>query len=286
VVRRIVGAFVKFDVLKNLFPADQWDVGFLSIENLQICAFSPIKWIFHASVKPCLKLVNEVDYNFGFPNALVLVRKTEVTLDYSLNDEAERIFEAHGFAYQKSYIEIYTNFKMAAILAGVAVRAKNSLVYSRKFGFDCKICCYGFQEIIVDVPAVTPDLGFLKACDNCDDCRRNCPAGAIHNQREPFWLDSTACAAFFVMSYHDTIPSIKKYWHKYVHPEIELETVKSIRNWNQLAWNANGYKIPDGPGNRGQTPCKDGKPVYPPICRECQVQPKCSKWNGRYPYTL
>ena len=30
---------------------------------------------------------------------------------------------------------------------------------------------------------------------------------------------------------------------------------------------------------------KNGKPVIIPFCRECTSQPRCSKWNGQYPYS-
>jgi ferredoxin len=286
VIKQNDGAFMKFDAFKKLFPEDKWDVGFLSIENLKRCAFSPLKAIYHGGAKPCLKIANEVDYDCMFYNALVLVRKTEITLDYSLNEEAEAILEANGFKYQQHYIEIYTNFKLAAILSGLGVRGKNSLVHSHKFGFDCKICCYGFEETITDAPNIAPDLGFLDACANCDDCRKRCPAGAIHNDKEPYWLDSTNCNGFILMSYHDKIPSVKKFWHKYVHPELGLDAVKSVKKCDQLLWNANGYCISTDPANRGQNPYKDGKPIYVPVCRECQIQPRCSKWNGVYPYEL
>jgi ferredoxin len=278
---------MKFEALKSLFSESEWDVGFLSQEQLKICAFSPLKGLFHTATRPTVKAANEVDYDFRmFFNALVLVRKSEITLDYSLNKEAEEILEAAGFRYQYNYIETYTNFKLSAILAGLGVRAKNSLVHSFKFGFDCKICCYGFTEAITEAPAIVPELGLLKTCATCDDCRRKCPVGAIHNEKEPYWLDSTTCNDFLLVSYHERIPSVKKYWHKYVHPEAGLETVKAVKDCKQLLWDANGYTISADPENRGLNPYKGGLPIYAPICRECQVQPRCSKWQGNYPYTL
>ncbi|MCC7202198.1 MAG: hypothetical protein IT393_05955 [Nitrospirae bacterium] len=46
-----------------------------------------------------------------------------------------------------NWFPIYTNFKMAAILAGPGVSARNSLVCisSSIFGFDMKICVTGFN---------------------------------------------------------------------------------------------------------------------------------------------
>ena len=39
---------------------------------------------------------------------------------------------------------MYTNYKEAAILSGLGVRARNTLVYSYKFGFDCHFAMIGF----------------------------------------------------------------------------------------------------------------------------------------------
>ena len=41
--------------------------------------------------------------------------------------------------------------------------------------------------------------------------------------------------------------------------------------------------LPDN-GKGGLMVEKDGKPIAAPMCRECTSQPRCSKWNGKYPY--
>ena len=45
-----------------------------------------------------------------------------------------------------------------------------------------------------------------------------------------------------------------------------------------MSWDRNGYTFD------GQVIRKDGDPVNVPFCRECTSQPRCSKWNGKFPY--
>ena len=45
-----------------------------------------------------------------------------------------------------------------------------------------------------------------------------------------------------------------------------------------MPWDKNGYSYD------GQVVRKNGEPVNIPVCRECISQPRCSKWNGNYPY--
>ena len=47
---------------------------------------------------------------------------------------------------------------------------------------------------------------------------------------------------------------------------------------NGMLWNKNGYSYD------GQVVRKNGELVNVPFCRECTSQPRCSKWNGNYPY--
>lgn len=95
-----------------------------------------------------------------------------------------------------------------------------------------------------------------------------------------------ACDNFLGYSDHPNIPSIKKFWHKNVHPEIPKETVDRIQTFHDavdtlgsnLPWDANGYTF-DGNVTR-----KNGEKVNIPVCRECTSQPRCSKWGGKFPY--
>ena len=130
---------------------------------------------------------------------------------------------------------------------------------------------------------------YWNKCIGCDACREVCPVGAIHNNEDVDWLDSSACTDFLGMSDHPRIPSIKKYWHENVHPDVPKELVDKVTNYQQntemgdginpfMSFDANGYTSTDG------IIYKDGKEVPVPVCRECQVQAPCSKWGGKYPY--
>ena len=130
---------------------------------------------------------------------------------------------------------------------------------------------------------------FWHNCIGCDACREVCPVGAIHNNEDVDWLDSVACIEFLNYSDHPRVPSMKKFWHENVRPDISKEIVDKITSFPKqlkavkqgipfMDWNANGYSEEAGIFR------KDGKEIPVPICRECQVQAPCSKWAQKYPY--
>ena len=273
---------VDFDAIKNLFDKT-WDVGYLSSDRLLQCAHSPIKEKFH---------IYGVDYSnnihFGnVYNSIVLIKKGH-TWDYSHYQEAIDILSAAWTDPPIGWYPSYTNYKQAALHAGLGVRAKNSLIYSYKFGFDCHICMISFIPEIINYPNVDKKRNFKlwKHCEGCDDCIKHCPAKAIHyDEDNPAWIDSSSCENFIFYGKHDRIPSVLDYYHKNVHPEIPKETIDSISNIYEhreligdWEWDKNGYSYD------GNVTCKDGEKVLVPHCRECASQPRCSKWKGRYPY--
>ena len=239
---------------------------------------------------------NHVRFNWlGISNGLVLIRYTIEAFDYSLYDEVSEILNQHGLKELSDWVHIYTNFKEAEIHSGRGVRARNSLVYNYKFGFDSKVCVVGFKKIIQNPRKIKRVAGnnfkeeFWNKCIGCDACREVCPVGAIHNNESVNWLDSSACDNFLSYSDHPRVPSMKKYWHENVHPEIPKELVDSCttteKNWQMgdgdncfIVFDVNGYSADHG------VFYKNGKEIAVPICRECQVQAPCSKWNAQYPY--
>ena len=273
-----------FSSIKNLFSKDEWDVGYMTATQLKICAYNPIKWKLNAFG---LNFTNNIHY-FGFRNCIVLIKNTPYTGDYEFYEEAVDILKRSRC---KKWRMIYTNFKEAAIQAGLGVGAKNSLVYSYRFGFDCKICVVGFDRTITSTPTnrrVNKKL--WNRCVGCWDCAINCPVKAIHNdgdKMENNWIDSDKCDNFIGHSDHPTIPSVKKFWHENVYPELSKKEVTKLKSWgdviekygeNGLPFDKNGYSR-----NLFGT-VKGKKPVIIPHCRECTSQPRCSKWKGHYPY--
>jgi ferredoxin len=278
----------------TVFDSDKWDIGYLTKEQLRICSQTPVKTIgnFHG-----WNFTNDIHFNWlSICNGIVLIRHSSVSLDYTLYEEATEILTNQGLKEGIDWGHVYTNFKEAEILSGRGVRARNSLVYNYKFGFDSKVCVIGFMEMIQNPPKIKRVAGnnfkdeFWNKCIGCDACREVCPSGAIHNNESINWLDSDACDDFLGYSDHPRIPSMKKYWHENLRPDVPKELVDGITNfWEDkkmgdgegipfMNWNVNGYTANDGIFR------KDGKEISVPICRECQVQAPCSKWGGKYPY--
>ena len=113
---------IAFADIKTLFPKDTWDVGYMSATQLKICAYSPIKWKFHSFG---LDFSNDIHFD-GLRNCIVLIKEAPHTGDYELYETAEGILSESQFKWRM----IYTNFKEAALQAGLGVKAKNSLLYS------------------------------------------------------------------------------------------------------------------------------------------------------------
>ena len=270
-----------------MFPKKDWDIGYLNKEQLTICANIPVK---SKSQQHGWDFTNDIAWSWaGILNGIVLIRKSEIALDYALYDESSEILKKNDLEELDDWAHIYINFKEAAILAGIGVRARNTLVYSYRFGFDSKICVIGFKTNLTNPPNNPPNFKLWDTCTNCDLCRINCPVGAIHNKTEPNWFDSEKCNNFLIYGNHPHIPSMKQFWHKYVRPDVPQKTVDNMKDYgaDKMDWNANGYTVinkatTDGASN--EQIYKDGKPVSIPICRECQVQYRCSKWKGHYPY--
>lgn len=281
---------ISFLEIQKHFDSKDWDIGYLDEESLRRVALSPLKTS-GGYPSYAMDYFNEIIYP-DVSNAIVLIRKGH-TWDYTLYGEINHILTESGLT---GWLPTFTNYKEAAIHAGLGVRARNSLIYSYKFGFDCHINIVRFNKKIINLPTnKRKNFKLWRRCKGCDDCAKACPVGAIHNKGDnPFeyWLDSTKCIDFIVYGDHPTIPSIKKFWHKNVYPEVPQESIDRMTghieaskelfslgiNNTEMPYNRNGYTY-DGLVVR-----KDGKDIDVPVCRECTSQPRCSKWDGNYPY--
>lgn len=285
--------------LFSLFDETIWDFGVLnSIEFRQVTNF-PIKAVSQEYGIPYTNPFDRYEAYKPFPKSVVLLaRHTEISDDYSLYFEYEDILNESPFA--KLVFPIYCNYKEASILAGISVRAKNALTWNYKFGFDCKYFAFGVNEKIIGYEKEI-DGGWLKFCKNCDDCRVACPVGAIHNEKEPFFLDGRACDDMITYGRHNHphIPSVKMKWWKEVCPTVPREDIDTITNSETLRkfyrkypettarneqqienemflyfdWPNTGIEYRPGIG----LSYDERNPIRTPMCRECQVQPRCNK---------
>ena len=72
-----------FQKIKECFDSDNWDLGYLSEEHLNICAQTPIKDQFHPHG---WNFTNNIRFNWGgVCNGIVLIKHSVIALDYFAN---------------------------------------------------------------------------------------------------------------------------------------------------------------------------------------------------------
>ena len=266
---------IDFIELKNLFDPKDWDIAYVSAENFDKGGHKPIKTKAHLSGVDWVSNSDATAYN-----GIILARYVEEVNYYGLYDESEEILSSK---YKHNYGQVYVNFKEVALLSGFGHRARNSLVYNRKFGFQCKLCTYMFVPPIVNYEELEPSTQLLDLCEGCDDCIRNCPVGAIHDD----WVDFEKCDDFIGWGNHPTIPipSIKWFWYSKIgYKSFSKEEVESWDGVDNLSpFGGCTGNLPWGQGidgyykKEGWKLYKDGVLIGRPSCKECQLQPRCSK---------
>ncbi len=273
---------ISYTKIQSCFDGTVWDIGFLSIEAIKNCLYTPIKLVQHAVG---INLTNTVHTDTNITNGIILAKEGH-SWDYTLYEEAALILANKKI---NGWNIIYTNYKRAAVLGGIGVQARNSLVYNYKFGFDCHYVAVMFDDEIIDVPDnLRVNHKLWHRCEGCDDCVKACPVGAIHGTEEPYWLDSSACDNFIGYGHPDRpeVPSIKDFWYQATQPDVSEDEIRKIKNrteW-QNKFGTPAFKWSNGYVYDGHNLKKDGVPIPVDTCRECTSQPRCSKWNGKYPY--
>jgi ferredoxin len=262
---------INFQEVVDLFPKDDWDVGLLMGENYYECINFPIKLATHSYGVDITNPITAVPKSYEtfeeINSFVILIGKTEKSNDYSLYEESKKILE-------KKFIcdPVYLNFKKAAVLSGLGSIAKNSLLFNRKFGFQCKICAYNIgsgQYYNYEIPEINRNI--LDLCDGCNDCIVNCPAGAIHET----WVDSRKCDTYIGLSNSDKHTSIKWFWWEKCGKYQGKYTEQDLKNWSTFEDFDIKWESPFT--NKDGILKKNGIVMDIPHCRECQKQPKCSK---------
>ena len=264
---------VDFQKIKNLFDPNTWDVSVLKEEYYDECVNSPIKVVTHLyghdmTGSPVTSYIKNKMLNKEIKSFLVLAKKSTQSNDYSLYEESSNILKQTGY----HYMPVYLNFKKAAVLSGLGSVAKNSLVYNRKFGFQCKICMYAIEfGDFTFVDDVEINRGQLDLCEGCDDCIVNCPVNAIHET----WIDAKKCDDFIGYGNDMEVSSMKWNWWNRVGQSKGVKK-SEVMKWDSYEYNKNivwdgKYKAING------IVYKDGVPIDLKHCKKCQEQPRCSK---------
>jgi ferredoxin len=118
-------------------------------------------------------------------SVIVLALFSDVAADYFVEsmaaDVASRINDAYGdVAFADSQANVPVLLKEVAAAAGLGTIGKNALLFSRRFGFNCKLNVI-FVDAAVDRYDATPSGSEWKMpdCSTCNLCVEACPVGAF-----------------------------------------------------------------------------------------------------------
>lgn len=259
---------ISFNSITSLFD-ENWDFSYLNYSEMEEVLNFPIK-LAPNHLERLVQQEQDIPEDVLF---LIIVKKTQ-DYDYSLN----HIFETTCNKYipQLKLTNFWCNYKYAAMKAGLGQLAKNSLFYHHNFQFETHLSVFIVFNHLTNLPIRNnPNYNLLDFCNGCDDCFNACPVGAIHNQGRLPWIDMNKCDNFCFFGNHTRIPSIK--WNMPILQNIQKGKIHSYQDFYNL--------FPDGKVNSSFIDDNGEIHWYQyPTCRECTSQPKCSKYNGKYPY--
>ena len=266
---------IKYNKIINIFNKEEWDFSYLTHQEIWEILNHPVK--LEDPMDELILNKNPFNKNCLF---LVCIKKTE-NFDYTFLSEF--IKNCKNTIPELNISKFWCNYKYAAVRAGLGQYAKNSLFYHPKFQFETHIGVFLIKNQIIELPQRNkPNFRLLPQCKNCNDCILSCPVQAIHYENNQTWINLCDCDNFCSFGNHPKIPSLKWNWFtlddelsSYFTDFEKIYNIKSYYNLKQISKKINSQQI------------IINNEIYNgifPICRECTSQPKCSKYNGNYPY--
>ena len=270
---------INYNEIQHIFDNPRlFHIGYLTAEQVRKIRNFPIKEMPVDALRDKIKHLQEVN------GICLIITQNRDGLNNSKQDVyedcLEKLFNIPGIDIE-SIIELAK--KPAVVEAGMAQYGKNQVTFDEYFGFDSQIDTFFIHNPVVNLPVQKPiRRGYLSICKDCHDCANACPAHAIHNETEPAWVDGDACRDFCGVGDHDRIITVKyKLNQIFNNPPFPDEFVKNLKSEKEVE-EAYGIKW------IGERFYRDANGVNylvnADICRECCVQPKCSRYNGHFPY--
>ena len=261
-----------FAQIKECFDDNTWRLGYLTKDQTNLVYNIPVR----------REYLNVFQNNCFIPiedNLVIIFVQHTVDFDYGQIEKITQILNTN-LKDLEIFPQELLNLKMAMVLSGLGQYGKNSLIYDDIFGFDIHIAAMAIKNPIRDLPKQQPArFGFLPQCKDCVDCFNACPVKAIHNQQEgPVWIDAAACDTFCHFGNHPIIPSLKWTHLTIENPWLKYEDIYNIDS--RLHYE----EVFSRPIDAFVTIKGEKKFLSMPVCRECTSRPKCSKYNGKYPY--
>lgn len=263
---------ISFTELTSYFDKNDWDFSYLTYEEFVEVSNFPIKMN--------EELINNLTlHDFEFPKTgmiLVICNKTN-DFDYSLERKFFKKINQF-FPYFKGG-SLWCNYKYAAMRSGLGQYAKNSLIYHPRFQFETHFLVVLVENEIIDLPVRNKaNYQLLEQCNNCFDCFNSCPVKAINNIENYYWIDMEKCDNFNMFNNDEKIPSVKENWAKIEACDLTEEELYNITNMREC------FEKTQKNIHHCSLIKNEIVDIIYPICRECTSQPKCSKYNGKYPY--
>lgn len=173
----------------------------------------------------------------------------------------------------------YINKKLATVLAGLGQYSRNQLVYNNDYGFSYFIRIFAIHNPIIKLPLrKIPQYGYTEMCANCDECIKNCPAQAIHDEKPFSWVDYDRCRNYCFFGNSDKFFSVKYGINDFLKGKISNQELFKIHN-NREFKKIFGFNCEDSfiPNENGEKTLLSFD-----YCKECMNQLPCRKQECAY----